>query len=156
MGIFSKIKGWLNIGGVSVKLEGINPEVYAGMVLLEGKVCISSKSDREVLSVTRQIVQECRYQDEDDETQTEIEVLGESDPVEPFTIAAGETRELEFEVLGNIDAALEHRKGAIGALGKLMGDGSNSWYAYVKVDVKGTALDPKDKIKLKVKSISDI
>lgn len=152
MGFISTIKGWLNIGGVSVKLEGVDPKISTGQHEISGKAILTTKSDKQVLSVTCQVVNEHTYK-KDDEKKTDTHVLGEQQFREGFEMKTGETREIPFTISYFLKEKMRHAGGALGGMAKLgamaMGD-SDSYALVVTCDVKGTPLDPSAKVELKL------
>src|SRR5947209_3497085 len=56
MGLLSTVKGWLNIGGVKVRMEGVNPMVSKSGNQLTGRLVLTSKSDKRVNKVDYKFV----------------------------------------------------------------------------------------------------
>lgn len=151
MGFMDTVKGWFNIGGVKVKIEGVQPTIYVGNNNLAGKAILTAKTDKEVLSVTCTIMNEHKEKENGEEV-VKNRTLDEK-KLNGFQMKAGETREVEFELQCHIDEQLQHQSGMMGALGKLgaMATGtSDSYQLLVNVDVKGVVLDPSDSVDLKV------
>ena len=151
MGFMDTVKGWFNIGGVSVKIEGVQPTLYVGNNTLTGKAILAAKSDKEVLSVTCSITNEHKEKENGEEV-VKNHTLDER-KLGGFQMKAGETREVEFELQCHIDEKLQHQSGMMGALGKLgaMATGSSDSYKLqVNVDVKGVVLDPSATVDLKI------
>lgn len=152
MGFFGKIKGWLNIGGVKVHLDGVPGQIETGAHTLSGKAVLTAKDDREVLSVTGQLINERTFK-EDGEEQTEVDTLGSWAYPEGFEMKAGETKEIEFSIDYVLEEKLRNKGGLGGAVGKLgsfaMGN-KDSYSVVIECDVKGTMLDPSDSKQLKV------
>ncbi|MEX0716699.1 MAG: hypothetical protein WD066_08935 [Planctomycetaceae bacterium] len=151
MGLWSTIKGWLNIGGVKVKIEDAPSIIHVGFNQIAGKAVFTSKSDKEVLSVKCQVVYEHKFK-KNDEEKTETTTLGEL-CLEGFSLKADETRELPFTVDYHLEEKLAHMGGVMGAVGKLGAFASGSKDSYslvVSCDVKGTVLDPSATLDLKV------
>ncbi len=151
MGLWSTIKGWLNIGGVKVKIEGVDPVIRLGANQVAGKAVLTSKGDKEVVNVTCKVVHERKYKKDNDE-RTESTTLGET-CFEGFSLTTGETREVPFVVDYQLDEKLQHGGGVMGAIGKLGAFASGSKDAYFVVascKVKGTVLGPSAKTELKL------
>ena len=152
MGFLDTVKGWLNIGGVSVKVEGVNPQISTGQNELTGKAILTSKSDKQVLSLSCKVVNEHTYK-KDGESKTDTLVIGEQEFREGFEIKTGEMREIPFTISYFLKEKMRNVGGALGAAAKFgalaMGD-SDSYSLVVTCDVKGTALDPSAKIALKL------
>ena len=90
MGFLDTIKGWFNIGGVKVKLIEVPGTVSKTGNDLAGKVELTSKSDKHVLKMTYQLVEE-HTTGRGDDAETKTDVLGENVIDEEFDIAAGES-----------------------------------------------------------------
>jgi tetratricopeptide (TPR) repeat protein len=151
MGFLDTVKGWLNIGGVRVKIEGVNPQISTGRNQISGQAILTSKSDRHVLSVNCQVVNE-HTSKPGGESETSTLVLGEQVIGAGFDIKAGETREIPFTVTYFLQEKMRHAGGALGMAGKLgaMVKGEKDSYSLaVACDVKGTVNDPSARIPLK-------
>ena len=77
MGLWNSIKGWLNIGGVKVKLEGVPQTLPKPSGEVSGKVHLATKDAKHVLKMVYQLVEEKTSGRGDDE-KTEEFVLGET------------------------------------------------------------------------------
>lgn len=153
MGVWGKIKGWLNIGGVKVKVEDVEPSIFVGNNTMTGKAVLTAKDAKEVLSIKCKVVHE-RTEKVDGEEETETTILGQEDFLEGFQMAAGETKEIPFSVEYHLEEKMKHMGGVAGAVGKLGSFAMGKKDAYsliVECDVKGTVLDPSDQVDLKVK-----
>ncbi len=151
MGLWSTIKGWLNIGGVKVKIEDVEPTIHLGANQIAGRAVLTSKGDKDVVNVTCKVVYERKYK-KDGEERTETTTLGET-CLEGFSLKAGETRQIPFAVDYQLDEQLQHKAGMMGAVGKLgaFASGSKDFYSLVVAcKVKGTVLAPSAKVKLNV------
>jgi hypothetical protein len=152
MGFLDTVKGWLNIGGVSVRVEGVEPAIRTGQQEISGTAILTTKSDKQVLSVACQVVNEHTYK-KDGESKTDTHILGEQQFRDGFEIKSGETREIPFTITFFVKEKLRNVGGALGGVAKLgafaMGD-SDSYSLVVNCDVKGTALDPSAKVELKL------
>ena len=74
MGFMDTVKGWFNIGGVKVRLEGIDKVVEKNGTNIKGKVYLTSKSDKTVLKMTYKFIME-RSSGRGDEKETEEKVI---------------------------------------------------------------------------------
>lgn len=150
MGLLDKIKGWLNIGGVKVKLEGVNPAVSKAGNEISGKAVLTSKSDKHVLKVNYKfIVEKTTGRGEDKETKEFV--LGQSSLTEPFDIKAGESTELEFVIPYSIEKSLKDMGGVLGAIGKLGAFAAKEkleYFVVAEADVKGTPFDATAKMEV--------
>jgi hypothetical protein len=152
MGLWSTIKGWFNIGGVKVKLEGVPSTVPKAGGEIRGQAVLTSKGDKHVLKVDYQFVLE-KTTGRGDDRKTEEIVLGRSALTEPFDIQTGETKTLDFAIPYSIEKALKDMGGVLGAVGKLSAFATKERLRYLvkaTCDVKGTAFDPSDKVEVQV------
>ena len=153
MGFLDTVKGWLNIGGVKVKLQGVNPRVPRSGSEITGKVLLTSKGDKQVLKmVYRLIARETKVVGQQREVtdHTLSEVVGD----EPFEIKTGETKTFDFSIPYSFNSSPKAPGGVLGVLNTLgqMGNrastGKETYFVMAICDVKGTALDPKDKVQV--------
>jgi hypothetical protein len=144
MGLLSTVKGWLNIGGVKVKMEGVNPMVPKSGNQLTGRLVLMSKSDKHVNKVDYKFVlSKTTGRGEDKETKEYI--IGSSSYNQPFDIKAGESKTLEFSIPYSIERTLKDMGGVLGAVGKLgaFAVGEKLEYQVIaKCSVKGAAMSP--------------
>jgi hypothetical protein len=150
LGFLDTAKGWLNIGGVKVQLQDINPRVSRSGSQITGKVLLTSKGDKHVLKLTYKFVlQKTTGRGEDKKTKEFV--LGQAAWNEPFDIKTGETRTMEFAIPYSLEKGLKDQGGVLGAVGKIgaFAVGETEEYFVVAVcDVKGTALDPSSKVEV--------
>jgi hypothetical protein len=152
MGLWDTVKGWFNIGGVSVKLRDVNPMVPKSGNRIDGKVVLSSKSDKHVLKMHYKFVLE-RSTGRGNERETKEFVFGEATNDQPFDIKTGETKTLDFTIPYSLSKELKDMGGALGTLGKLGAFAANEkddYYVIAVCDVKGTPFDPRDKVRVQV------
>lgn len=152
MGLWSTIKGWLNIGGVKVTLEGVPSTVSKAGGEIRGETVLTSKGDKHVLRVDYQFVLE-KTTGRGDDKKTEEIVLGRAAMTEPFDIKTGETRTLDFVIPYSIEKTLKDMGGVLGAVGKLGAFAAKERLRYLvkaTCDVKGTAFDPSDRTEVQV------
>jgi hypothetical protein len=152
MGFLKTVKGWFNIGGVAVKVAGVVPQIRIGRNELSGKVILTSSSEKQVLSIKCQVVNEHSYK-KDGERRTDTLVLGEQHFPEGFKMKTAETREVPFAVSYDLEEKKRKVGGALGTTTQFGGMTLGSSDAYALViwcDVKGTPLDPSVRIKLKL------
>lgn len=152
MGFMSTVKGWLNIGGVKVKLEGVSPTISRSMNTLGGKVRLVSKSDKEIIKLTYKLIMEVTT-GKGDEKETKESVLGHTVVNGPIQIKAGEEQVHDFSFNYAIPEQLKDKGGMLGAVGKFGAFAAGEkikYYVAAICDVKGTALDPSDKVTVTV------
>jgi sporulation-control protein spo0M len=150
LGFLDTVKGWLNIGGVKVKLQDVNPRVSRSGSQITGKVLLTSKGDKHVLKLTYKfIVQKTTGRGED--RKTKEFTLSQTALNEPFDIKTGESRALDFSIPYSLEKALKDQGGVLGAVGKIgafaVGE-KEEFFVVAECDVKGTALDPSDKVEV--------
>lgn len=151
MGLMDTVKGWFNIGGVKVQLEVASSVSRSGNEL-PGKITLTSKGDKHVLSVKCKLV-EAVTTGRDDEEKTEEKTLGQTTISGEFDMKTGETKSFDFVMPYAIEERLADKKGALGAVGKLGNFASGTKIEYTVIaecDVKGTAFDPTAKQEMKV------
>jgi len=150
LGVLDKVKGFLNIGGVKVKLEDVNPRVSRSGNQITGKVVLTSKGDKHVLKlVYKFLMQKTTGRGEDKKTKEFI--LGQTAWNEPFDIKTGESKALEFSIPYSLEKSLKDQGGVLGAVGKFgafaVGE-KQEYFVVAECDVKGTALDPSSKMEV--------
>ncbi len=169
MGLWSTIKGWFNVGGVSVRIMGVENPFPRDDTVMKGKFELSTKTDKTILSTSVEFYVETTT-GKGEEKETEKSVLGEQSTEDyavnldyPFELAAGETRELSFLII-DVDCEgtlgrMAKKGGVLGAVGKVgmlankltaEKDATIKYYVEVTADVKGTPFDPSDKVEIQV------
>ena len=163
MGFFDKVKGFLNVGGVSCKIKQVENPFPAGDTCMKGTFVLTSDSDRQVLSYTARFYKKTTKK-EDGEEKTETETLGKCSSKDymyndeyPFEIAKGESKELSFLMTDvNCPPSLAAESGVVGAIGKMAAFASKmsgekvEYFVEVTADVKGTPFDPTDTVQIQV------
>jgi sporulation-control protein spo0M len=153
MGLLGTIKGWLNIGGVKVKLEGLNQIIAKDGNLISAKVRLTSKSEKQVLKMVYKFLLE-RTTGRGDEKKTKEFLIAERVLPEGFTMQAGEEKVVDFSLNYSLDKSLKDMGGMLGGLGKMAAMATaekDEYFVIAEVDVKGTALDPSDKVAVTIK-----
>lgn len=151
MGFFSKIKGWLNIGGVTVSNLEIMQPIVGKEGTVQGSFQMTSKTDRKVLKYTYRFkVMETKGKG--DEKKVSEETIAEvSLPVEVM-VTAGQTIDVEFEIPYNMKGLADKmsaKGGVLGAMGKMAklagkvgGESSiRDYFVEVAADIEGTPVD---------------
>jgi hypothetical protein len=150
LGFLDTVKGWLNIGGVKVKLQDINPRVSRSGSQITGKVLLTSKGDKQILKLAHKFVMRKttgRGEDKKIKDFTLAQVIRE----EPFEIKTGESKTLEFSIPYSLERGLKDQGGVLGAVGKFgafAAGEKEEYFIVAECDVKGTALDPSDQVEV--------
>jgi sporulation-control protein spo0M len=153
MGFFDTIKGWFNIGGVKVKIEGLNQVVPKDGSKLTAKVNLSSKSDKHVNKLTYKFLLK-KSKGRGDEKETKEYVIAQRVLSEPFDLKAGETKTLDFDLDYSLEKTLKDMGGVLGGIGKLAAFASSEkeeYFVIAQADVKGAAFSPSDWVSVTVK-----
>ncbi len=153
MGLLDTIKGWLNIGGVKVKLDGIDGTLPKSGGKIAGKMTLTTKSDKTVLNVKYQFVLR-RTSGSGDDKETKETVIAERVIDSPFDMKTGETKTLDFDLDYASQAEMKDKGGVLGGLGKMAAFASSEkdeYFVVALADVKGTPLDPSAEVKVTVK-----
>ena len=150
MGFLDTVKGWLNIGGVKVKLQGVNPRVSRSGNQITGTVLLTSKGDKQVLKMAYKFIMK-KTTGHGDERKVKDFTLAQVIKEEPFEIKTGESKTLEFAIPYSLEKALKDQGGFLGTVGKFGAFASgekDEYFVVAECDVKGTALDPSDKVEV--------
>ena len=150
MGFFDKIKGWLNIGGIKVQLQGVPSSLSKVEGKAAGSIVLTTKSDKHVLKLTAELVEE-KTTGRGDDKKTKKQTLGQWVKDGAFDIKTDATETYEFEFDYQIPQGLKDAGGALGAVGKLGAFASAEkieYYIVAECDVKGTAMDPSARSKV--------
>jgi hypothetical protein len=148
VGFFDKIKGWMNIGGVKVKIEGLNPSVKKSESQLGAKVVLTTKSDKQVLGMTYKFMLR-RTKGSGDQKEVKEFTVGTASTSDTFDLKAGETKTIEFTVPYALEKTLADMGGVLGGIGKLAAFASGEkleYYVTAIAKVKGAAFDPSDTV----------
>lgn len=152
MGFMDTVKGWFNIGGVKVRIDLPSNTIARNGHHIDGKVNLMAKNDKQVLKLTYKLIQEITT-GSGDKKETKENILGELRVAEAFDIKAGENKVLDFQLGYSIPETLKDKGGMLGAVGKFGAFAAGekvAYYVTADCDVKGTALDPSDKVKVVV------
>ena len=141
MGMWDTIKGWFNIGGVTVKIQDLNPQVSRSKNTINAKVALTTKTDKQILN-TKYIFMWRKTTGKGAEQKTETQVLGQATNDAPFELKAGETKVLDLRIDYVFPQRLQDMGGALGALGKIGAFATSEKDEYVvtaQCSVKGAA-----------------
>jgi len=164
MGLWAKIKGWLNIGGVKVLLWKYTEPLSRKNPVINGAVLLKTKSDKTVTNLEVKVVEEYTYttgEGDDKRKETDTTVLGTVSfprPADagigyPVELKGGEQKEQPFSVPVAMTKRLQDAGGVVGGIGKLAAFASGEkveYYLVAEAKVKGAAFAASDKQKLQV------
>ena len=163
MGLWSKIKGWLNIGGVKLLLWKFTDPLSKSAPSMTGGVLIKSKSDKTVLNLEVKVIEEyttTKGSGDDKRKDTETTVLGsikfpDRDPGVgyPLELKAGEDKEQSFSFPVALTTRLQNMGGVLGGVGKalsFMSGDKLEYFVVAEASVKGAAFKTSAKEKLKI------
>ena len=163
MGLWAKVKGWLNIGGVDVKLWKYTEPLSKSNPVLRGAVLLKTKTDKVLKGVEVKVVEELTTTEEEDgekKKKTKTKVLGSAKFPDhepglgyPFELKAGENKEQAFTVNVTLTTQLQNMGGVIGGLGKLAAFAASEkleYFLVAEASVQGAVFKPSDKQKLKI------
>lgn len=146
MSFFDTIKGWFNIGGVKVALQLDNKQISYSGHEIAGSVELSSKGEKEILSLTYRFL--TRHTTGTGQARTVLDkIIAETVADVPFKMTPGEIKTLRFAIppefyeTGGV-------LGAVGKVGSLVAHARRSWHVMVVCDVRGTALDPMSMVEV--------
>ncbi len=159
MGLWSTIKGWLNIGGVDVKLWKYSEPLKRSNPVITGAVLLKTKSEKTVLSLEVKVVEEVTTGSGEDK-KTVTNILGKYKVPDmgkglgyPLVLKPGENKEEPFTLNVALTQRLQDYGGVVGGLGKLAAFASGEtveFYLMATADVQGTPFDPTHKVKLSI------
>jgi len=159
MSLWSTIKGWFNVGGVTVKLIEVENPFPKFDPVLGGTVRLSTKSEKTILGLEVRFVME-RTTGRGEEKKTEEVLLGKYSTKDviaseyPVVLKPGETRDEAFVILDiSMEKSLADYGGVLGAIGKVgsfLSGEKAEFYVIAEADVKGTPFDPTDKVAITV------
>jgi hypothetical protein len=144
MGLLDTVKGWFNIGGISVKIQDVNPMVPKTGNKITGKVLLNTKTDKQVKNMTYKLVLK-QTTGRGNEQKTKEYVLGQSGLDQPFELKKDETKTLDFNLPYSIDKSLKDMGGVLGAIGKIGAFAAaekNEYFVVAQCGVKGAAFSP--------------
>ncbi len=163
MGLWSTIKGWLNIGGVKVLLWKYTEPLSRSNPVISGAVLLKTKEEKTVTALEVKVIEEyttTEGEGEDKKKETETTVLGsikfpESEPGVgyPLELKAGTDKEQPFTVHVQLTTRLQNMGGVVGGIGKLAAFASGEkleYFLVAEAKVKGAAFATTAKEKLKI------
>jgi sporulation-control protein spo0M len=144
MGMWDTVKGWFNIGGVSVKIQDVSPKVSMSGNVIAGKAQFSTKSPKDVNKIVYKLLRR-RTHGKDQEKKTEDTILAQATRGEAFKLQPGEPRTFDLRLDYTLPSELKHKGGVLGALGKIgafADSEEDEYYLVAECEVKGTAFHP--------------
>ena len=153
MGLISTIKGWFNIGGVKVKIEGLSQVVPKTGNKITAKVTLTTKTDKSVTKLKYKFLMK-RTTGSGNEKKTKDVVIAERAVAEPFELKAGESKTFDFDLDYTLEKGLKDQGGVMGGIGKLAAFASgekDEYFVVAEADVKGAAFSTSDSVALTVK-----
>jgi hypothetical protein len=148
MGLWSTIKGWFNIGGVTVKVQGVNPMLPKTGSLITGKAVLTTKTDKEVKKMTYKLLLK-RTSGRGEERKTKEHVLAQSAQDQPFDLNKGETKTIDFTIPYSLEKSLKDMGGVLGTIGKIGAFAAkeiDEYFVVAECGVKGAAFSPTGKV----------
>jgi len=153
MGLWGTIKGSLNIGGVSVKIEELNQVVPKDGNRITAKVVLTTKEAKTVSKLLYKF-HLTKTSGSGDSKKTEEFIIAQKAVPGPFELAAGESKTFDLELDYALAKTLKDMGGVLGGVGKLAAFASGEKEEYLVTaiaEVKGTALSPSKSVKVTVK-----
>ena len=123
MGLWSTIKGWLNIGGVKVTIEGLNPVISKDENRLTAKVNLTTKEDKHVDRLQYKFVLK-KTTGSGEQRKTNEYIIAQHVLTEQFDLKAGETKTLDMELHYSLQKTLADLGGVLGGIGKVASEAS--------------------------------
>lgn len=158
MGMFDKVKGWLNIGGPKVSIVEVEQPISGSVGTVTGKFRITTTRAAKITKCTQKffVVETKGTGDEKtEETLTLAEVQSDLN----LEFADATTQEVPIVIAYNTTGMMDKlagKGGMLGAIGKVgqfaskLGEkGIKDYFVEVTCDVVGTPLDPSDNMPLR-------
>jgi hypothetical protein len=152
MGLMDTIKGWFNIGGVTVKLKDVNPLISKSKNTITGKAILTTGGDRTVLKMEYKFVLK-KTTGSGEEKKTDEFVIGYTEAAESFEIKKGETKTIDFTINYALEKTLADMGGVLGTVGKManwLSSDKLEYFVICECDVKGAAFDPNAELKVTI------
>ena len=150
MGLWNTIKGWLNIGGVKVKIHDMSQVVPRNGSRITGKVTLTTKSDKSVQKVVNKFLLK-RTSGRGEEKKSEEFVIAQAVLNQPLDLKAGESKTMDFAIDYSLQKSLKDMGGVLGAVGKFgafVTKEKDEYLVVAEAPVKGAALTPRDQVKV--------
>ena len=160
MSFWSKMKGWLNIGGVTLSILEVEQPITGKTGLIRGKLKISSKSGQKITQFTyRFLVDETKGKGAEKKATTTT--IAETTEKVDREVKAGSAETVDFSLPYDMSSALEklgQKGGFLGAVGQVGAFASKAmaekgildYYVEIKCSVQGSALSAGSKVPVRV------
>lgn len=157
MGLFDKVKGFLNLGGPKIKIVMIKQPILSKSGIIEGAAHFTTERAAKIVKFSQKFYRETTKGSGDDR-KTETVIIAEQDQSIDLELKANDR--VEWPIMLPYDSTsmserIANKGGMLGALGKatqfasgFMDQGSSEYFFEVGIDVVGTPLDPTDKMQV--------
>ena len=152
MGMWDTVKGWFNIGGVTVKIQDLKPQVSRSGNTINAKVSLTTKTDKQVLKVKYLFIWK-KTTGSGAEQKTEQQVFGTSTLDTPFELKAGETKVMDLRIDYAMPKRIQDMGGVLGAMGKIGAFAAKEKDEYLvtaEASVKGAAFAASDTVRVSI------
>lgn len=152
MGMWDTVKGWLNIGGVTVKIQALKPQISRSGNAINAKVLLTTKTTKEVLKV-KYIFLWKKTTGEGAEQKTEQQVFGTSTMDAPFKLQPGEPKVLDMHIDYAMPKRMQDMGGVLGAMGKIGAFAAKEKDEYLvtaQASVQGAAFGASDTVRVSI------
>jgi sporulation-control protein spo0M len=153
MGLWSTVKGWLNIGGVKVTIEGLNKVIKKDENKITAKVVLTTKEDKHVDRLQYKFLLK-KTTGSGEQKQTKEYVIAQHVLTEQFDLKAGETKTLDLELMYSLEKTLADMGGVLGGIGKVasfLSTDKEEYFVVAQADVKGAAISASHWVPVTVK-----
>lgn len=147
-GCWNGFKGWFNLGGVKLKLEGVDNNVPKAGTLITGNVQLLAKSEKHVYAVHYKLVRK-RSKGRGDDKEDSEDVLGETSAELGLDLQKGETRMLDFALPYKFSKGVKDMGGVLGGVGKLAAFATgekDEYYLVAEAEVAGSLFDASNEL----------
>jgi hypothetical protein len=152
MGLWTTIKGWLNIGGVKLELQDVPTQVSRAGNTITGKVILTTKSDKQVQKVLYKFLRR-RTSGQGNEKETKDTVLAQNAVNESFELKPGDRKSMDLRIDYSLAQELKDMGGVLGGIGKIGAFASgekDEYFIIAEASVKGAAFNPSASQKVSI------
>jgi hypothetical protein len=146
------VKGWLNIGGVKVRFQDVDPNLSRSDSSVYGEVVLTARSARHVSALAYRLLMK-RTSGRRQDKKTKEYVLGETVQEVDLDLKAGQKETLAFEMAYSFSRKLKDMGGVLGGVGKLaaLATGEKDEFLLTaEADVSGSLFEATDQLKVKM------